>query len=132
LEIKYSPKTKVKSQKELEKNIRQLRVEAEGQLKRCGRDERFKKNIGQTAVVKLVLIFCGSELGKRKGKYFPFGLVLTINVLIPLNTGSLHYCTLNLCNGTNGFLIIPGKPLNPSPLLHKKMMDKSFYIYYQI
>ncbi|MGD2091202.1 MAG: AAA family ATPase [Candidatus Aminicenantes bacterium] len=62
LEIKYIPKTKGKSQKELEKNIRQLRVEAEDQLKRYGGDERLKKTIGQTTVVKLVLIFCGSEL----------------------------------------------------------------------
>jgi hypothetical protein len=62
LEIKYIPKAKGKSKKELEKNIRQLRVEAENQVKRYTGDKKFKKTIGQTTVVKLVLIFCGSEL----------------------------------------------------------------------
>ncbi len=62
LEIKYMPKTKGKSQNALEKNIRQLRTEAEEQLKKYTGDEKFKKTPGQTTVVKLVLIFCGSEL----------------------------------------------------------------------
>jgi len=62
LEIKYIPKTKGKSRKELEQNIRQLRIEAEEQLKKYTGDKRFKKTLGQTTVVKLVLIFCGSEL----------------------------------------------------------------------
>jgi len=62
LEIKYIPKKEGKAQKKLEKNIRQLRVEAEDQLKRYTGDEKFNKTIGQTTVVKLVLIFCGNEL----------------------------------------------------------------------
>jgi hypothetical protein len=38
-------------------------------LKRYAGDDKFKKTIGQTTVVKLVLIFCGNELeyiGKAK------------------------------------------------------------------
>jgi hypothetical protein len=69
LEIKYIPKKEGKSQKELEKNTRLLREEAEDQLKRYAGDDKFKKTIGQTTMVKLVLIFCGNELeyiGKAK------------------------------------------------------------------
>jgi hypothetical protein len=62
LEIKYIPKKEAKVPKELEKNTRLLRTEAEDQLKRYTGDEKFKKTIGQTTVVKLVLIFCGNEL----------------------------------------------------------------------
>jgi hypothetical protein len=62
VEIKYIPKAEGKIQKALEKNIRQLRAEAEEQLKKYSGDEKFKKTLGKTTVVKMVLIFCGSEL----------------------------------------------------------------------
>jgi hypothetical protein len=61
LEIKYIPKTKGKNRKELEDNIRQLKIEEE-QLKRYSGDEKFEKNLGKTTVVKLVLIFLGNQL----------------------------------------------------------------------
>ena len=70
VEIKYIPKTKSKGQKTLEKKIRQLRAEAEEQLKKYSGDEKFKKTHGNTTVVKLVLIFCGNELqylGEARG-----------------------------------------------------------------
>lgn len=62
LEIKYIPKKEGKSQKNMEKETRLLRAEAENQLKRYTGDEKFKKTIGPTTMVKLVLIFCGNEL----------------------------------------------------------------------
>jgi hypothetical protein len=62
VEIKYIPKAKGKVQRALEKNIQQLRAEGEEQLKKYSVDEKFNKTLGKTTVVKLVLIFCGSEL----------------------------------------------------------------------
>ena len=61
LEIKYiKPQDK---KKELTPGkIQKIKEEAEEQLNRYCRDEKFKKAIGQTTLKKLVLIFCGTRL----------------------------------------------------------------------
>ncbi|MCP4150792.1 MAG: hypothetical protein GY757_23805, partial [bacterium] len=41
---------------------KQLKKEAEKQLKAYSIDQRFKKNMKKTTLIKLVLIFCGHEL----------------------------------------------------------------------
>jgi hypothetical protein len=41
--------------------VKKLKEEAEEQLRRYSIDEKFKKNIEKTALVKLVLIFSGHE-----------------------------------------------------------------------
>lgn len=58
LEIKYF-KTDDKPGNE---KIRQLRDEAAGQLNRYSLDVRFRKSIGKTTLVKLVLVFSGHRL----------------------------------------------------------------------
>ena len=62
LEIKYISKKQGKVPGDLEKKTRLLKAEAEAQLKRYSGDEKFDKTLGQTTVVKLVLIFCGNNL----------------------------------------------------------------------
>jgi hypothetical protein len=62
LEIKYIKKSEAKKPKNLEAKIQQLKSDAEEQLKRYSGDERFNKTIGKTNLIKLVLIFSGSEL----------------------------------------------------------------------
>lgn len=62
LEIKYIKKAAAGTPEILEKNIQQLKKEAESQLNKYTRDEKFKKSIGKTTLVKLVLIFAGNEL----------------------------------------------------------------------
>ncbi|HLP45877.1 MAG TPA: AAA family ATPase, partial [Candidatus Kapabacteria bacterium] len=66
IEIKYlniaSGKTKKKQPRGLEDKIKTLREEAESQLKRYCLDEKFQKTIGQTTLIKLVLVFCGHRL----------------------------------------------------------------------
>ena len=41
--------------------IQQLKSEAENQLKRYGIDEKFRKTIEKTNLIKVVLIFSGHE-----------------------------------------------------------------------
>jgi hypothetical protein len=66
VEIKYlnaaSGKTKKTLLPGLEDRIKKLREEAESQLKRYSLDEKFQKTIGQTTLIKLVLVFCGHRL----------------------------------------------------------------------
>jgi len=62
VEIKYIKKAKPGEPKSLEKKILQLKAEAEAQLKQYVGDEKFKKSISKTTLIKLVVIFCGSEL----------------------------------------------------------------------
>jgi len=62
VEIKYIPKAEGKGKKALESKTRQLKSEAEAQLKRYKEDEKFRKTIGKTALIKLVLIFSGNQL----------------------------------------------------------------------
>jgi hypothetical protein len=50
------------SPKALKEKIQQLKSGVEEQLKRYSGDERFNKTIGKTKLIKLVLIFSGSEL----------------------------------------------------------------------
>jgi hypothetical protein len=57
LELKYI-KSGVKPGDE---RIQRLREEAKAQLKRYSIDEKFKKNIEKTTLIKLVLIFSGHE-----------------------------------------------------------------------
>ncbi|MCP5108950.1 MAG: hypothetical protein GY950_36540, partial [bacterium] len=60
LEIKY-----IKAggkRKPADSRVQRLKKEAEEQLKSYGLDEKFRKTIGKTKLVKLVLIFCGHEL----------------------------------------------------------------------
>jgi len=57
LEIKY-----IKAGMKIEDtNVRQLKDEAEKQLKNYAMDKKFKKNIENTSLIKLVLIFSGHE-----------------------------------------------------------------------
>lgn len=62
LEIKYISKTDGKNQKSLENNVRKLKAEAEKQMQQYTGDDKFKKTIGKTTLVKLILIFCGNEM----------------------------------------------------------------------
>ncbi|MDQ1351139.1 MAG: hypothetical protein QG657_1441 [Acidobacteriota bacterium] len=57
LEIKYI-KAGVKPG---DKEVQQLKTAAEEQLKQYGIDEKFRKNIDKTTLIKLVLIFSGRE-----------------------------------------------------------------------
>jgi hypothetical protein len=60
IEIKYiKPK---KGQKPDAAKIGQLETEAEEQLKKYSADEKFKKNLEKTTLIKLVLIFSGHQL----------------------------------------------------------------------
>ena len=58
LEIKYLKA----GAKAGEAGIRRLRAEAGEQLKTYGLDEKFRKAVGGTTLIKLVLIFSGHEL----------------------------------------------------------------------
>lgn len=62
MEIKYIKKSEAKTAAALEKKIQQLKTDAEKQLNRYAGDERFNKTIGKTTLIKLVVIFSGSEL----------------------------------------------------------------------
>ncbi|MGD2084712.1 MAG: AAA family ATPase [Candidatus Aminicenantes bacterium] len=60
IEIKYiKPKKDKKTDKA---KIEQLKTDAEEQLKKYSADEKFKKNIEKTILIKLVLIFSGHQL----------------------------------------------------------------------
>lgn len=67
MEIKYIKKSEAKSDAALGKKIQQLKADAEEQLNRYAGDERFSKTIGKTTLIKLIVIFSGSEL-KYLGK----------------------------------------------------------------
>ena len=58
IEIKYLKSTDGKSQNKLD----QLKSEAEKQLKQYEMDEKFRKNIEKTALIKLALVFSGHKL----------------------------------------------------------------------
>ena len=64
--IKYSYLLEIKYIKTGEKPgqdvLQQLIAKAAAQLKNYSLDEKFKKNIEKTTLVRLVLIFCGHEL----------------------------------------------------------------------
>jgi hypothetical protein len=62
IEIKYISRSENKKQEVIEAKLRQLRAEAEAQLKTYAGDEAFKKSIGKTTLLKLVVVFHGSEL----------------------------------------------------------------------
>lgn len=60
IEIKYiKPK---KDKKPDPDKIEKLKTEAKEQLKEYSADEKFKKNIENTSLIKLVLIFSGHQL----------------------------------------------------------------------
>ena len=56
LEIKYIKKG------EKEKNLDSIIKAAEEQVKKYSLDEKFKKTIGSTTLIKLVLVFSGTQL----------------------------------------------------------------------
>jgi hypothetical protein len=61
IEIKYiKPRGKKKTLPPGE--IRKVKEEAESQLDRYSRDEKFRKAIGHTTLKKLVLIFSGNRM----------------------------------------------------------------------
>jgi hypothetical protein len=62
IEIKYFPKSNSKDPKALKSKIQKLHEEARTQLNQYAGDENFDKTIGKTTLVKLVLIFNGSQL----------------------------------------------------------------------
>lgn len=63
LEIKYIKADKKRKRPGLgDAGFLELKARAEAQLKNYSLDEKFKKNIEKTTLVKLVLIFCGPEL----------------------------------------------------------------------
>jgi hypothetical protein len=62
IEIKYISGSEGKKQEVIEAKLQQLKVEAEAQLKTYEGDETFKKSIGKTTLIKLVVVFHGSEL----------------------------------------------------------------------
>jgi hypothetical protein len=61
IEIKYI-KPQGKKKELTPEKIKTVKEEAESQLDRYNRDEKFQKAIGYTTLKKLVLIFCGSRL----------------------------------------------------------------------
>jgi hypothetical protein len=61
LEIKYI-KPQAKKKELIPGEIKKIKEEAEAQLNRYSRDEKFKKAIGLTTLKKVVLIFCGNRL----------------------------------------------------------------------
>lgn len=61
IEIKYM-KAAPRDAELREEKISKLKEEAEQQLKRYGIDEKFRKAIGRSKLVKLVLVFCGHRL----------------------------------------------------------------------
>jgi hypothetical protein len=62
--IKYSYLLEVKymAQKEKKSKVKQLRAEAEEQLRTYAMDKKFRKNIKKTTLIKLALVFQGTEL----------------------------------------------------------------------
>jgi hypothetical protein len=60
IEIKYIKSSK--GQKPDPAAIEKLKTEAEEQLKKYSADEKFKKNLEKTTLIKLVLIFSGHQL----------------------------------------------------------------------
>jgi hypothetical protein len=61
IELKYV-KTQDKEEELTPENIKKIKEEAEAQLNRYSRDEKFKKAIGHTTLKKLVLIFSGCRM----------------------------------------------------------------------
>ncbi|NIM12250.1 MAG: AAA family ATPase [Candidatus Aminicenantes bacterium] len=57
VEIKY-----IKTSEYREEKVKQLKSEAEQQLRTYNRDTKMQRSIGKTALIKLVLIFSGPEL----------------------------------------------------------------------
>ena len=45
-----------------QEKVKQLKAEAEAQLKRYGIDEKFRKTIEKSTLIKLVLVFSGHKL----------------------------------------------------------------------
>lgn len=64
IEFKYIKPADYKKEGNKEK-IESLRIEAETQLNKYSKDERFIKSIGQTTLKKLVIIFCGNRMVYR-------------------------------------------------------------------
>lgn len=62
IEIKYIKTSDSEKPGERKKKVERLRLEAEAQLNEYTSDEKFRKSIGNTELIKLVLIFCGPEL----------------------------------------------------------------------
>jgi hypothetical protein len=64
--IKYSYLVEIKyfkaAEKPGEEKLRQIKSAAGEQLKNYSMDEKLKKNIERTSLVRLLLIFCGHEL----------------------------------------------------------------------
>ncbi|MCP5048743.1 MAG: AAA family ATPase [bacterium] len=58
LELKYT----ASGAKANDVGVNKLKTEAEEQLKKYSMDEKFKKNLGNTTLIRLVLIFSGHEL----------------------------------------------------------------------
>jgi len=46
----------------MERKTKQLKKEAKSQLIQYAGDERFSQSIGKTTLIKLVLVFCGSQM----------------------------------------------------------------------
>jgi hypothetical protein len=71
VEIKYlkaaQSKSEIISQPDLQDQIKKMCKEAESQLKQYCLDEKFQKTIGQTTLIKLVLVFCGHQLVYKGG-----------------------------------------------------------------
>jgi hypothetical protein len=61
LEIKYI-KPQAKKEELTPGKIKKIKEEAEAQLNRYSRDEKYRKAIGHTPLKKVVLIFCGNRL----------------------------------------------------------------------
>jgi hypothetical protein len=61
LEIKYI-KPQAKKEELTPGKIKKIKEEAEAQLNRYSRDEKYRKAIGHTTLKKVVLIFCGNRL----------------------------------------------------------------------
>jgi len=64
IELKYlkTPTSKSENTPDLSHKINALRIEAESQLNHYALDEKLRKTIGHTTLIKLVLIFCGHRL----------------------------------------------------------------------
>jgi hypothetical protein len=62
IELKYIPVSETKVPENMELRLEKLKKEAETQLNRYSGDEKFKKTIGKTTLIKLVLIFSGGQL----------------------------------------------------------------------
>lgn len=62
IEIKYIKKSPGRMAAQLEEKILGLKSKAERQLKKYTGDEKFAKSIGKTTLIRLVIIFYGSQL----------------------------------------------------------------------